>query len=151
MRCLACPPRRNGTRKSTLACTHFAGAGTPNNASISGNSTFRAPQSRSTWKKTCGLRVVRAFSVSFQTRSGVRCSSSPGYAAPDVTLEQDLLRRDLTINALAQDENGQIVDAYGGQDDLRNRLLRHISSSPALVMAVISAIVSSAIRKLRWA
>jgi tRNA nucleotidyltransferase/poly(A) polymerase len=49
------------------------------------------------------------------------------YAAPDVTLEQDLLRRDLTINALAQDEHGQIIDAYGGQDDLRNRLLRHVS------------------------
>ena len=49
------------------------------------------------------------------------------YAAPDVTLEQDLLRRDLTINALAQDEEGNIIDAYGGQGDLQKRLLRHVS------------------------
>jgi len=49
------------------------------------------------------------------------------YAAPDVTLEQDLLRRDLTINALAQDDDGHIVDAYGGQNDLHNRILRHVS------------------------
>ena len=46
---------------------------------------------------------------------------------PDVTLGADLLRRDLTINALAQDENGHIIDVYGGQNDLRDRLLRHIS------------------------
>ncbi len=39
-----------------------------------------------------------------------------------MTLEQDLLRRDLTINALAQDENGHIIDVYGGQNDLRDRL-----------------------------
>ena len=49
------------------------------------------------------------------------------YAAPDVTLEQDLLRRDLTINAIAQDQNGQLHDPYGGIDDLNNRVLRHIS------------------------
>ena len=44
-----------------------------------------------------------------------------------VTLEQDLQRRDLTINALAQDESGRIVDYYGGQQDLEQRLLRHVS------------------------
>ncbi len=49
------------------------------------------------------------------------------YAAPDVTLEQDLLRRDLTINAIAQDQDGQIYDPYGGVADLNNRVLRHIS------------------------
>jgi tRNA nucleotidyltransferase (CCA-adding enzyme) len=51
------------------------------------------------------------------------------YAAPDVTLEQDLLRRDLTINAMVMTENGEIVDPYNGQQDLSNRLLRHVSDA----------------------
>ena len=52
--------------------------------------------------------------------------------APDVTLEQDLLRRDLTINAIAQDpDSGALIDPYGGQSDLQARLLRHVS--PAFV------------------
>jgi tRNA nucleotidyltransferase (CCA-adding enzyme) len=60
---------------------------------------------------------------------------APGYhgfefhAAPDVTLEQDLARRDLTINAMAMDEAGEIVDPLGGRQDLDNRLLRHCSSA----------------------
>jgi tRNA nucleotidyltransferase (CCA-adding enzyme) len=49
------------------------------------------------------------------------------YADPSVTLEQDLLRRDLTINAMAQDEQGRLIDPYGGQQDLKQRLLRHVS------------------------
>ncbi len=49
------------------------------------------------------------------------------YAAPDVTLEEDLRRRDLTINAMAEDAAGRIIDPYGGQADLRARLLRHVS------------------------
>ncbi|MGL5432322.1 MAG: multifunctional CCA tRNA nucleotidyl transferase/2'3'-cyclic phosphodiesterase/2'nucleotidase/phosphatase, partial [Plesiomonas shigelloides] len=49
------------------------------------------------------------------------------HAAPDVTLEQDLLRRDLTINAIAQAEDGSLTDPYGGQQDLRDRWLRHVS------------------------
>jgi tRNA nucleotidyltransferase (CCA-adding enzyme) len=59
--------------------------------------------------------------------------TAPGYhgfafhAAPDVTLEQDLARRDLTINAMAQDASGQIIDPYGGQRDLAARVLRHVS------------------------
>lgn len=54
------------------------------------------------------------------------------YFAPDVTLEQDLLRRDLTINAMAKDElSGDIFDPYGGQYDLQQRVLRHVS--PAFV------------------
>jgi tRNA nucleotidyltransferase (CCA-adding enzyme) len=49
------------------------------------------------------------------------------YAAPDVTLEDDLRRRDLTINAMAEDEAGNLVDPFGGAADLRAQLLRHVS------------------------
>jgi tRNA nucleotidyltransferase (CCA-adding enzyme) len=49
------------------------------------------------------------------------------HAAPDVTLEEDLLRRDLTINAIAEDADGQLYDPYGGQADLAARVLRHVS------------------------
>ena len=51
------------------------------------------------------------------------------FATPDVTLEEDLLRRDLTINAMAMDDQGNIVDPYYGQKDLENRVLRHVSSA----------------------
>lgn len=63
--------------------------------------------------------------------------TAPGYkgftvhAAPDVTLEEDLLRRDLTINAMAQDESGNIIDPFNGQTDLKNKILRHVS--PAFI------------------
>lgn len=59
--------------------------------------------------------------------------TAPGYkgfvvhASPDVTLEQDLIRRDLTINAIAMTPQGQIIDPYGGQHDLEQRIFRHIS------------------------
>ncbi len=46
-----------------------------------------------------------------------------------ITLEEDLIRRDLTINAMAQDEKGLIIDPYGGLADLKNRQLRHVSAS----------------------
>ncbi len=49
------------------------------------------------------------------------------YASPDVTLEQDLMRRDLTINAIAQDAQGHLIDPYHGQDDLQKKILRHVS------------------------
>ncbi|MFK8402752.1 multifunctional CCA addition/repair protein [Pseudomonas sp. BGr12] len=49
------------------------------------------------------------------------------YASPDVTLEEDLIRRDLTINAMAEGDDGQVVDPYHGQKDLEARLLRHVS------------------------
>ena len=49
------------------------------------------------------------------------------YAAPEVTLEQDLARRDLTINAIARDENGRLIDPYGGVADLQAGVLRHVS------------------------
>lgn len=51
------------------------------------------------------------------------------YAAPDVTLEEDLIRRDLTINAMAEDEGGALIDPYGGVADLNARLLRHVSEA----------------------
>ena len=63
--------------------------------------------------------------------------TGPGYrgfsfhAAPEVTLEEDLARRDLTINAIARTEDGALIDPFGGQADLRARVLRHVS--PAFV------------------
>ena len=59
--------------------------------------------------------------------------TAPGYhgfafhAAADVTLEQDLARRDLTINAMAEGANGQLIDPFGGHRDLNARVLRHVS------------------------
>ncbi|MCA0892575.1 multifunctional CCA addition/repair protein [Microbulbifer agarilyticus] len=49
------------------------------------------------------------------------------FANPDVTLEQDLQRRDLTVNAMAETEDGAIIDPYGGRADLEARTLRHVS------------------------
>lgn len=46
---------------------------------------------------------------------------------PEVTLEEDLYRRDLSINAMAMDEEGNLIDPYGGQDDLQNKIIRHVS------------------------
>ena len=57
----------------------------------------------------------------------------PGYrgfavdTSPDVSLEEDLIRRDLTINAMAEDEQGKLIDPYHGQEDLNQKLLRHVS------------------------
>ena len=50
-------------------------------------------------------------------------------AAPDVTLEEDLLRRDLTINAMAVDTHGTLVDPYGGAKDIAAKVLRHVSNA----------------------
>ncbi|MDK4680729.1 multifunctional CCA addition/repair protein [Kingella negevensis] len=61
------------------------------------------------------------------------CKTGKGYAGfafhadESVTLEQDLLRRDLTINAMAEDEHGNIIDLFGGKADLRDQILRHVS------------------------
>ena len=49
------------------------------------------------------------------------------HASPDVSLQDDLLRRDLTVNAMAKSRSGEIIDPYGGQQDLKDRLLRHVS------------------------
>jgi tRNA nucleotidyltransferase (CCA-adding enzyme) len=53
------------------------------------------------------------------------------HAAPDVTLEQDLERRDLTINAIAMDQQQQMVDPFNGQQDIKDRVLRHVSPAYA--------------------
>jgi tRNA nucleotidyltransferase (CCA-adding enzyme) len=61
--------------------------------------------------------------------------TAPGYhgfvfhTSPDVKLEDDLVRRDLTINAMARAEDGSIVDPYGGQQDLQDRVFRHVSDA----------------------
>lgn len=49
--------------------------------------------------------------------------------SPDITLEEDLIRRDLTVNAMAKDADGKLIDPYGGQQDLQARVLRHVSSA----------------------
>ena len=61
--------------------------------------------------------------------------TAPGYkgfvvhAAPDVTLEQDLARRDLTINAIARDSRGTLIDPFHGQQDLQHRVFRHVTDA----------------------
>ena len=61
--------------------------------------------------------------------------TAPGYkgfvvhASPEVTLEEDLARRDLTINAMAQADDGSVVDPFGGQRDLQNKVLRHVTDA----------------------
>ena len=61
--------------------------------------------------------------------------TAPGYhgfqvhASAEVTLEEDLLRRDLTINAIARDEDGSLIDPYHGADDIKNKTLRHVSNA----------------------
>ncbi|NJC99756.1 multifunctional CCA addition/repair protein [Candidatus Erwinia dacicola] len=64
-----------------------------------------------------------------ERKSGSGYTDFVCYAAPDVTLEQDLTRRDLTINAIAQDADGNYYDLYSGREDLKQRLLRHVSAA----------------------
>jgi tRNA nucleotidyltransferase (CCA-adding enzyme) len=95
--------------------------------------------------QTRGFRMVgREFPVFLHPHSHeeyalarLERKTGPGYRgftthfSPEVTLEQDLQRRDLTINAMARSADGTLVDPYGGQQDLRRKLLRHVS--PAFV------------------
>lgn len=62
-----------------------------------------------------------------ERKSGHGYAGFEFYAAPDVALEQDLVRRDLTINAIAQSNDGEIVDPFNGAGDIEKRLLRHVS------------------------
>ena len=64
-----------------------------------------------------------------ERKSGKGYTGFNVYAAPDVTLEQDLQRRDLTINAIAQDDNGKLTDPFGGVADIKHKVLRHVSEA----------------------
>jgi tRNA nucleotidyltransferase (CCA-adding enzyme) len=64
-----------------------------------------------------------------ERKSGSGYTGFTCYSSPDVTLEEDLLRRDLTINAMAMDDDGTIIDPYGGIADLQQKLLRHVSDA----------------------
>ncbi|WWP00300.1 MAG: multifunctional CCA addition/repair protein [Candidatus Dasytiphilus stammeri] len=68
--------------------------------------------------------LARTEKKSGQGYTGFTC-----YTAPNVSLQQDLQRRDLTINAIACDKNGKYVDPFNGRKDLANRIFRHISSN----------------------
>ncbi|CCN35540.1 Multifunctional CCA protein (Includes: CCA-adding enzyme; 2'-nucleotidase; 2',3'-cyclic phosphodiesterase; Phosphatase) [Vibrio nigripulchritudo SO65] len=64
-----------------------------------------------------------------ERKSGHGYTGFECHFSPDVTIEDDLLRRDLTINAMAQHKDGTIIDPYDGQQDLQNKLLRHVSDA----------------------
>ncbi|MBA6223257.1 multifunctional CCA addition/repair protein [Colwellia sp. MB02u-18] len=81
---------------------------------------FIHPQSRQEYA------LARTEKKAGQGYTGFNCDASAS-----VTLEEDLLRRDLSINAMAMDESGKIIDPYNGQIDLDNRVLRHVS--PAFI------------------
>jgi tRNA nucleotidyltransferase (CCA-adding enzyme) len=87
-------------------------------------------------------RVGAGFPVYLHPQSGeeyalarTETKTAPGYrgfdvhTGPGVTLEEDLRRRDLTINAMAEDDQGRLIDPYGGRHDLEARLLRHVSAA----------------------
>ena len=62
-----------------------------------------------------------------ERKSGKGYKGFQFYASPEISLEDDLKRRDLTINAMAEDENGNLIDPYEGESDLKHGILRHIS------------------------
>lgn len=64
-----------------------------------------------------------------ERKSGKGYTGFSVYAAPDVTLQQDLLRRDLTINAIARADDGSLVDPFGGAADIKHKILRHVSAA----------------------
>jgi tRNA nucleotidyltransferase (CCA-adding enzyme) len=82
--------------------------------------------------------------------------TAPGYhgfafhASPEVTLEEDLKRRDLTINAMAEDSNGNIIDPFNGQDDLEQGRLRHVSNAFTEDPVRILRIARYAARFAKW-
>jgi tRNA nucleotidyltransferase (CCA-adding enzyme) len=95
--------------------------------------TWRASAS-SRWARisrySCTPKPVR--NTPWPARSGKPPGATRGsqvHAAPDVSLEEDLRRRDLTINAMAETEDGEIIDPHGGRADLEARLLRHVSTA----------------------
>ena len=79
---------------------------------------FLHPQSKDEYALA---RTERKSGVGY---TGFECDSSAS-----VTLEDDLIRRDLTVNAMAMDDDGNIIDPYNGQQDLKDRVLRHVSDA----------------------
>ena len=83
--------------------------------------------------------------------------TGPGYhgfefrSSPDVTIEDDLRRRDLTINALAKDEDGKLLDPFNGLRDLELRVLRHVSESFTEDPVRILRVAKFAARFAPWA
>ena len=82
--------------------------------------------------------------------------TGPGYhgfefhASPEVTLEEDLIRRDLTINAMAQDSEGNIINPFNGREDLQDGKLRHVSSAFVEDPVRILRIARYAARFAKW-
>lgn len=72
------------------------------------------------------------------------------YASPDVTLNDDLKRRDLTINAMAEDSRGNLIDPFHGAEDLRNGVLRHVSPAFAEDPVRILRLARFAARYAKW-
>lgn len=64
-----------------------------------------------------------------EKKSGTGYHGFTFYFGKDVTLEEDLSRRDFTINAIAEDEEGKIIDPFNGQEDINNKLFRHVSDA----------------------
>jgi tRNA nucleotidyltransferase (CCA-adding enzyme) len=72
------------------------------------------------------------------------------YAAPEVTLEDDLRRRDLTINAMAETADGKLIDPFGGESDLREGILRHVSPAFAEDPVRVLRVARFAARYAKW-
>ena len=62
-----------------------------------------------------------------EKKSGTGYKGFVFHTSPDISIEEDLARRDLTINAIAEDSNGKVIDPYNGKQDLDNKILRHVS------------------------
>ena len=62
-----------------------------------------------------------------ERKSGSGYKGFTFHTDPSISLEDDLIRRDLTINAMAEDANGEVIDPYGGMADLERKILRHVS------------------------
>ena len=94
-----------------------------------------------------------------ERKSGHGYTGFQVHAAPDVTLEQDLERRDLTMNAIASGDDGELIDPFGGAEDIQQRLLRHVSPAfaedPLRVLrtarfAAVTIIWDSQLPMTRW-
>jgi len=85
-----------------------------------------------------------------ERKSGKGYKGFTVYTSPDVTLEEDLKRRDLTINAMAEDEDGNLVDPFNGAADLRDGKLRHVSPAFAEDPVRILRVARFAARYAKW-